>query len=202
MKLFNRKISGKAGAFCALLLLGVVAFSGAALASPDASGEHGFTPEMWKNFAYRVANFVLFVGIIVYFAGAKIKNGLKKRTDDIASELQNLEDAKKAAAAHLADVEKRIANLEQERASIIKEYEAQGERLKQAIIEKAEKSAGQIIAQAERTAQNEFKQAVEDIRSEIAELVAASVETRIKQQLDAGEHEKLIDKYLTKVVLH
>ncbi len=197
MKQLKSKFGKTLGLGLATLLV-LAFFCGTALAS---SGEP-FTGDQWKNLAFRIGNFVLFVGVIAYFAGGKIKKGLKGRTEGIATELKDLEAAKAVAAAHLAEVEKSIAGLEEERRAILKEYAAQGEALKSDIIARAEKSAEQIIAQAERTAQNEFKQAVEGVRAEMADLVVEAAERLVRQQLDTAGHEKLIDKYLTKVVLH
>ncbi len=156
----------------------------------------------WGNFAARLITFVVVLGIIWYAAGKKIVGFFSGRRAGIAGELEELESRKTQARRDLADVEQRIANIEAERQSIIAEYRAQGERMREAIIAKAEESASQIAAQAVRTAENEVKQAVEQMRAEMADLVVSAAESMLAEKLTKDEHEKLIDKYLTKVVLN
>ena len=179
-------------AFCILLFA-----AAPAIAAGD--GEHG---ESWSNLAFRILNLILFVGAIAYFAGKKIAAFFKGRTEGIATEISSLEKRKAKAEDKLADVERRISKLEDERKAILAEYTAQGEALKAAIIQEAEKTAEQISAQAKATAQNEIKAAVEAMRAEMADKVVEATEQLIAKKLSASEHTKLVDKYLTKVVLN
>ncbi len=179
-------------AFCFLLFT-----AGAAYAS--AGGEHALP---WGNFFWRVLNFALFVGVIAYFFGKKIVGFFKGRTEAIATEISDLENRKIEARKSLEDVEARIANLETERKAIIEDYRAQGEALKAAIIAQAEKSAAQISAQAKVTAQNEINAAMEAMRAEMADKIVEATEKLLVKKLSAAEHTKLVDKYLTKVVLN
>lgn len=156
----------------------------------------------WDNFAYRVVTFAVVIGIIWYAAGKKIADFFTGRQTGIEQELTDLESRKTEARKNLADVEQRIANISAEREAIINEYRAQGEAMKVAIIEKAEKSAAQITEQAVKTADSEIKQAMEEMRSEMADLIIDAAEKMLAEKLSGEDHEKLVDKYLTKVVLN
>lgn len=179
-------------ALCLLLLT-----TAPAIASGD--GEHG---ESWLNLGLRIVNFAFFLGIIYYFFGKKIIGFFKGRTESIAAELASLEQRKADAGQNLADIEMRIANLEAERQRIIADYTAQGEVLRASIIDQAERQAEQIAAQAKVTAENEIKAAIEAMRAEVADTIIEATEQLIAKKLTATEHTKLIDKYLTKVVLN
>ena len=179
-------------AFCYLFFSATFAF---------AAGD-GESHESWLNLALRVVNFLLFGYVIYYFFGKQSKAFFTGRTEGIATELASLEERKARAQESLADVEKRIANLEEERQAILAEYTAQGEALKAAIVTQAEKSAAQITAQAKVTAQNEINAAVEAMRAEMAGKIVEATEQLINQKLSDAEHTKLVDKYLTKVVLN
>jgi len=156
----------------------------------------------WGNFGLRVANLVVFLGIIYYFAGKKIAGFFSSRRYNIETELTDLAKRKAQAEQKLKDVERNITNLELERKKILDECRAQGEALKASIIEKAKAQAEQITAQAQVSAAQETRYAVEKIRAEMADLVVATAEKMLQTQLTKDEHEKLIDKYLTKVVLN
>ena len=163
------------------------------------SGEHGLA---WKNFALRVANFAAVLGIIYYFFGKKIIGFFKERSQGISNEIASLEERKLEAMKQLKEVEKRIANLERECQTVLEEYVAQGEAMKTAIIAQAEKTAEQITSTAKKTAENEIHAAIDGMRTEMAEQIVAATEKLLAKKLSVSEHTKLIDKYLTKVVLN
>jgi F-type H+-transporting ATPase subunit b len=113
-----------------------------------------------------------------------------------------LAERREDAEKKLAEVEKNIANIEQEREAILAEFRAQGETLKASIIEGAKESAEKITAQAKLTAEQERRTAVQDVRAEVAELVVDAAERLLAEKLSADEHNKLINDSLTKVVLN
>lgn len=156
----------------------------------------------WVDFGFRTFNFAMFIAVIWYAAGSKIKGFFQGRSEGIANELNDLESAKVLASKHLKEVEAQIINLDKERQAILASYKAQGEALKSEIIVKAEKTARQIVSQAKLTAQNEVDKAMDQMRSEMAEEIIAATEKLLRERLDASEHEKLINKSLTKVVLN
>ncbi|GAB7021961.1 F0F1 ATP synthase subunit B [Salidesulfovibrio brasiliensis] len=163
-------------------------------------GEHHGLP--WKNYMWRVINFVLFIGILVYAAGGKIKAFFVGRRSQIKDDLDNLQARQAEAEKKLKGVEQSIANLEQEKKAILDEAEQQGQALREAIIEKAKKDAEVLKDQAKRTAANEAKGALDDMRAEVAELVVAAAEKIVREKLSDAEHDKLVDEYLNKVVLN
>lgn len=165
------------------------------------ASDSGHGPD-WTNFAFRVANFIIFIGLIWYAGGKKIVAFFSGRRQGIEQELNDLESRKGEAKKSLADVERRIASLEQERQAILAEYRAQGEAMKAAIIEKAEQSAVQITEQAKRSADNDIKAAIDSLRADMADEIIAAAEKLLQEKLTGEDHEKLIDKYLTKVVLN
>ena len=172
-----------------------------ALANEGAGG-HEAAEMDWKDLIFRLINFAIFVGIIYKFAGKKIAELFRGRREQIESQLSDFTARRQEAEARLKDVEASIANLEAERAKILDEYKAQGESLKAAIIEKAEKDAAKIVETAGTTAAQERRTAEKRIRAEVADLVVEAAEKMLVDKLGKEEHEKLVDEYLTKVVLN
>lgn len=186
----------KIAAYAAAMVL----VTGALAWAADAHGEAHELP--WKNFFFRIANFVIVVGIIWKFAGKAIADFFQGRQDKIRHELDDLDVRRRDAEAKIKDVEKSIANLEKEKAAILTEAKAQGEALKAAIVAEAEKKASQIKTAAENAAATERKVMIDQIRAEVAGMIVESAEALIKEKLTAEDHQKLVDKYLTKVVLN
>lgn len=185
----------------ALSLIGVLAF--ATLAFAEGGGEgHGVDAEMLKNYAFRIVNFVIFIFLIYKFGGAKIAAFFGGRRAQIKKDLEDLEIRKAEAEKRLKDVEAGIRNLEQEKAAILAEAKTQGEAIKVAIIEKAEKDAAAMKAQAATSAENEARAAFDRVRAEIADQVIAEATKIVREKLTEKDHERLVDEYLTKVVLN
>ena len=120
----------------------------------------------------------------------------------ISQDLQDLEARRAEAQKRLDEVEKRISNLESERKAILDESLAQAESVKQAVVEEAKRQAEQIVQQARRTAENEGRAMLAEVRAAIADEIVDAAEKVLAEKLTAAEHEKLITNSLNKVVLH
>ena len=170
-----------------------------AVGTANAAG--GIDAEMLPDLAYRVIT-AGFVGFIIWkFAGKPAIKFFTGRRSGIEKELNDLEARKEKTRIDLLSVEKRIANLEKERAAILAEYEARGEALKAEIIAKAEATAAQITNQAKQTAQSEIDHALANMRVELAEKIIQAASESVSGSLDATAQEKLLNSFLNKVVL-
>ncbi|MHC1702245.1 MAG: F0F1 ATP synthase subunit B [Humidesulfovibrio sp.] len=183
-----------------LSLIGVLAFAAVAYASGGEGGEHEGLP--WANFGFRIVNFVIFIFLIYKFGGAKIAAFFGGRRSQIKKDLEDLEVRKTEAEKKLKDVEAGIRNLEQEKAAILAEAKTQGEAIKTAIIEKAQKDAAQMQIQAKTSAENEARAAFDRVRAEVADQVIEQATKIVREKLTDKDHERLVDEYLTKVVLN
>jgi len=184
----------------AALVLGV---AGLACASGDAGGaeaaQHGLN---WKDFLFRVVNFVLVFGVIAKLAGKKIVGFFRGRGAQIENQLADLDSRKADAAKRLAEIEASIGNLSEEKAKIEQEYRRQGEALRDSIVAAAEVKAVQIREQAAAAAEAESRVAMQQLRAELAEQVVAAAKASLEKKLTAKDQEKLVDEYLTKVVFN
>ncbi|QJB56274.1 ATP synthase F0 subunit B [Pseudodesulfovibrio sp. zrk46] len=188
----------KRALFFAVLLI-ALAISSVAFAS---EGHGVFTAENVKDYGLRIVNLILFAGLLYKLAGAKIKDFFVGRRDGIKQELDDLAARQADAEKKLKEVESGIANMAQEKEAIIAEAKKQGEAIKEAIIAKGHKDAEALKEQAKRTASNEAQAAIETIRGEMADMVVAAAEKIVAEKLSAEDHDKLVDDYLTKVVLN
>ena len=182
------------------LVLGVAAVAYASGdAGQGAEAAHGLN---WKDFLFRVVNFVLVFGVIAKLAGKKMVSFFRGRGAQIENQLADLDSRKAEAAKRLAEIEASISNLSAEKARIEDEYRRQGETLRDSIVAAAEVKAAQIRSQAAATAAAEARVAVDKIRAELADSVVAAAKTMLEKKLTAKDQEKLVDEYLTKVVFN
>lgn len=165
-----------------------------------ACASEGHEPR-WGDFAWRIVNLILFCGILWYFTGNLCKRFFKNRKQAIQDTLNELEQKRVDAKEKLAEIEKRIANLEAERKAILDESRAQAERLKQGIMEDAKRQADQIVDQAKRTAENEGRAMLDKVRSAMADEIVDAASKALRNRLTPQDHEKLIENAMDKVAL-
>ena len=183
------------------LVLGVAAVGYAAggAESGAEAAHHGLN---WKDFLFRVINFVLVFGVIAKLAGKKIAGFFRGRSQGIENQLSDLDVRKADAAKRLADIEASISNLAEEKAKIEEEYRRQGEALRDSIVAAAEAKAVQIREQAVAAAEAEGRVAAQKLRDELADAVVGAATAMLEKKLTAKDQEKLVDEYLTKVVFN
>src|SRR6476660_8516715 len=78
--------------------------------------------ELWK-----FINLAIFIGLMVYLLRKPLGEKFKAQRDAIRAELIRAEEAKKAAAARLTAIEARLAQLENEKQTILERAKAESE---------------------------------------------------------------------------
>ena len=156
----------------------------------------------WMDFFWRCVNFALVFAIVYKLFGKKAKEFFSSRTESIKKELTTIEKRKEEAEKNLREVEKKIANLELERKKILEQAEEEGRKIKEMIIAKAKEEAELIKKQAQAKISQELKEELDNIRIELADKIIQSAEKLLLSRLGDKDQQKLIDKYLTKVVLN
>ena len=172
-----------------------------AVAAFASGGEEGGHNKL-LDLAYRFVNFGVVAFLVYKLAGKRLADFLSGRTKQIETDLSDLDGRRESAEQKLVEVEASIANLEVEKAKILADAKAQGEALRQAIVDKAEIQAAQIKAQAEVATAQEAKLAIDAIREELAEKIVGAAEDLVKKQHKNKDHEDLVNEYLKKVVLN
>ncbi len=153
----------------------------------------------WLDFALRVLNVAIFLGIIWYMAGNKIKGALIGRGQKVVSDMDELEQKKQKAMTDLAELEKRIANVDEECSKLLNEGRIVAENMANAIVDEAKKQAEAIVTQAHKSAEQAIKSEIDDIRAKIADEVMAEVRKNLEQSIDNTAHHKLIDSSINRV---
>ncbi len=167
------------------------------VASPCFAADDHALP--WDNFALRVLNVIIFLGLIYKFAGAKIKTALTSRADNYVNEVKEFEAKKEEAMATLADVEKRIANIDDECKKLLEDGKNAAEKLSETLVANAQKQADAIIKQAHQSAEQIIESEVANIRAKIADEIITEVKKDLEKNLDSKKHQTLIDNSLSKV---
>lgn len=185
-------------------LITALVISAGELSFASQAGGHGagsgIRPDQWFNLLYRVINFVLLAGILVWALKKPVSKMLSDRQAGIKMRFDELETKKVEVERLYAEHEKKLATIEQEAKKVMQEYIEQGKAEKERIIQEAVKVAESIKKQAEVAVEQEFKKARVALSSDVAEHSVALATELIKKNLDASDHQRLIEEYIAKVV--
>jgi len=174
-----------------LLLTGLVYASG---------GEHHVeSGVLLKDFLYRVFNFAIVVGILVYFLTKPLKKGLAGRSDDIEKALAEAEQIKLDAEAKFAEYDQKLATANAEIAEISSAIKREGVLEKEKIIASAKEMAIKIEQDAEKAAALEVAKARQELQSEAVRLAVELAEELLKKNFTGEDDTRLIDEYMQKV---
>jgi F-type H+-transporting ATPase subunit b len=156
-------------------------------------------PSLVKEYAFKIINFVVIFGIVIYFARKPIKNMLKQRTEMIEKTLKEAQEAKELAQKALQEVQTRIQSKDKEIEEIVTVSRQAGEQERERIIEESNRLKDRIFEQAKVNIEYELKGAKEAIKAEAVEIAMELAEKKIKEKLTKEEQEKLLQDSLTKI---
>ncbi len=181
------------GVWVVLVLLSMGTALGASGAETGAKG--------WvATDTYRVMNFVVLLGALIFILRKPISQSLSSRIKSIREQLESLEAQKTEAEKQLAQYNEKLSQLEKEAGKIVEDYIKQGNDARARILQEAESSAEKLKAQARRNIDHEFEQAKLKLQDEIFETSLAKAEEIIKSKISDEDQDKIVDEYLKKVV--
>jgi F-type H+-transporting ATPase subunit b len=170
--------------------------AGAAWAASGGDAAHGgLTSTDW----YRIMNFVVLAGALVFLLRKPIPRALNSRVQGIQDQLKDLEARKADAEKRIVECNQKLGALEKEAERIVSEYIRQGQDAKARILKEAESAAEKIQAQARRNIEHEFEQTKALLQREILEQSVAKAETLLKQNITDQDQVQLVEDYLQKV---
>ena len=147
----------------------------------------------WSSLMILCNVFILYL-ILRKFFWEKIKKFMDDRAAAVQDAIDAAEAVNKRADEKMANYSKRIANVEEEGREIIKASKQQADAQAQIIIEEARKQAGDIIAKAEKTIEQEKAQAMEEMRKEIASIAMLAAEQIVGREIDSVGQDAIIDQ--------
>lgn len=190
------------GSFCSGLWRAAVTvgllmvMAGAAWAASGGDAAHGgLTSTDW----YRIMNFVVLAGALVFLLRKPIPRALNSRVQGIQDQLKDLEARKADAEKRIVECNQKLGALEKEAERIVSEYIRQGQDAKTRILKEAESAAEKIQAQARRNIEHEYEQTKALLQREILEQSVAKAEALLKQNITNQDQAQLVEDYLQKV---
>ena len=182
-----------------LVAVSVLLAFGSVWASSE--GEHEGGIDKGKDLIYRTLNFAVLAGALIFLLKKPLSQALGARRQGIKDQLNELELQKQQAERQLAEYKSKLTRLDEEMEKIVAEYVKDGEAIKAKIIEAAKASAKKLQEQARKNIEHEFQKARQELKAEMAEEAVAMAEGLIKKHIKDEDQQRIIDEYLTKVVV-
>lgn len=146
-----------------------------------------------------IANFAIISGLLFYFLRKPVRDMFRNRTETIAKALEESKDARERAVAALADMERRMREMEAETRALIAEAQARGEKDKQALVEEGKRVAKDIQEQVRTGTDIEVQKARAALAAEAAVLAVDLAEGKIRSAIGKKDHERIVKEYISKV---
>jgi len=139
---------------------------------------------------------LVFLFVMGKYAVPPIMKALDEREARIKDSLESAEQALAKAEQISKDNQKALKDAEIQAQKIRKEALEEAELLRSDKIEKAREEAGKIVEDAKRTVEQAKKQALLELRNEVAELAVRAASIIIDSELDQAKNKKLVDNFI------
>lgn len=144
----------------------------------------------------QLVNFSILVLLLALFAYKPIVKMLDERAAKIKDSLERAEQIKQESDEAQDAINKQIGEARREGQSIIASANQVGERMKEEAREAARGEAEIILERARAEIQSERDAAIQDLRSQFADLTILAAERVINKSLDKEAHRDLIQQTL------
>jgi F-type H+-transporting ATPase subunit b len=162
-------------------------------------GGHGEPHVDGGKLAAQIVNFLLLVGVLVFFGGRAVSKALTARHQQLKADLAAASEARAAAEAQLKKQEKRLASLEQEIANIRAGIATEAEAEKARLIELAEERARRIQDETKFLVDQQVKEAEVQLRREAAQAAVEMAEQIVRRSLDGNDRQRMVDSFVADV---
>ncbi|HEX4818658.1 MAG TPA: F0F1 ATP synthase subunit B [Acidimicrobiales bacterium] len=144
-------------------------------------------------------SFVVLFLLLYKFAWPALKNGMDARTDRIRSDLEAADTAKADAETVLSEYMSRLGDARSESARIIEEARQAADNLRRDQEQRLQTELAELRERAAADIEAAKRQAVADLRGDVAELAIGAAEVIVQRSLDRDTQTRLVDNYIEQV---
>lgn len=180
---------------CGGIALGVL---GLHLCGPEAfAAEKASNWRPTYDVIMRWVNFGIIVFVLNRYAKTPLMNFLRSKKEDLAREIEELEEKKEGANAKISETQKTIQESDVRFAELKTRIVQQGEREKLKIVESAQRQSRVMLKDANRRIDASILQARNTIKGELIDVAIDLAMERLPQEITAVDNEKVVNAYLT-----
>ena len=144
-------------------------------------------------------NFILYAGVLYYFALPLVRNFLRSRREDVVATMAQAAAKKQQAEALVREYRAKVAGMNQERQSILSLLRQEGEMEKSRLLGEAQASAAKIREDARFLADVEVKTARQDILDEMARQAEAMARELVQRSISPDDQGRLVREFIAQI---
>lgn len=152
----------------------------------------------WKLLIAQIINFLVLLAILYKFLYRPVLELMQKRTKRIEDGLNKAKEIEEELAKTREDYKNQISRAKKEANEILARAETLAKGKEKEFTDRAKEQITRIVNREKVKLGAEKEKTIKEIKSEVADLVAVSLEKILGQTLDAKRDEKLIDKMIKK----
>lgn len=147
----------------------------------------------------KLANMLLFLGVLGWFLGGPIKKALIDRRLQIQADAEEAKARRAKADQLAADIQARLTQIENDVRGIQERAQAEGEKQKREMIAAAEAEAQKILQSARNEVDNRLKRARHELTEYAGELATQRAEQILREKVTDNDRERLFDESVREV---
>jgi F-type H+-transporting ATPase subunit b len=145
--------------------------------------------------------FLLMVVVLYRLAWGPVLSVLEARRRRIAEGLEAAEEARRQRELAEQEYRQKLEEARRQGQALIDQVTKRAEVLRQELEAKAKEQADQVIARARAEIQSERQRAVQELRTQVADLAVLAAERILGESLDPKKHRELIDRAIEEAEL-
>lgn len=175
-----------------------------AAAAPD---EHGKSAEEHHAETYfgipgwilKMANMLLFIGLLAYFVGGPVKKAFADRSAAIRRAADEAKERRAKSDQMASEIQARLSAIEAEVRAIHERAQNEGERQKRDLMVAAETEREKILTAARNEVDNRLKHARTELTEYAGQLAAERAEQILRETITDQDQRKLFQESLREV---
>lgn len=162
-------------------------------------GEHHEGPlEIdWLEMVSLFANALIFFGFLIWKLSPMVRDGLVKRRQSMAEQLEEAKKKQQHAEAKAAEFAQKLENLEAEVQRIVHSFEAEANADVERMKSEAEKAIARLARENDNTIKQEVLKAEQLIREAAVTATLEAAETLVKERVTDADRRRLADQYVS-----
>ena len=179
-----------------LFALALVLMAAAATAAEGAAGHTGVP---WYEILKQTVNFLILVGVLVYFLRKPLASFLKERTELLRKSIEEASRAREASVEKLAAVEARMDRLSGEIEELTRKMDGEAGEESRRLREAALAEIRRAQEQVQFAADQELRKARQELRKEASVLSAKAAEEILARTITPEDQDRMVRENIKKL---
>lgn len=166
------------------------------------AGEEAGSIQLLPDFAellWGLVGFALLMALMSKFAFPHLNRMLAERQAKIQGQLEEAESVRQQAEELRRQYEEQLGDARNRANEIVEEAKTDAERVRGEIVKRAEDEAAQILAKAREDVEADRGRFVSELRGQVAALSVELAGKIVQRELDATQHQALVDQYINEL---